>query len=212
MTGIIVKIGGAYFTNKSGDTALWHDQPGFGADFDKEGVRNVLVSLKDLDDLKAIVFGAGSFGHPAAKMLGLNAVEYVEVEAEMVARLEQNLEVLAEQFVAPLFQELDIDMELLELPRLQRNQRGAVRIVSGDEVVVEHVKRNEANRIVFYSDVEGVEVGGATLSSFAVSDLAGLLQSLSDQESDKVDVTGGMRAKLSCLDCLPDDVLIEFVC
>lgn len=203
----VLKIGGSVLTDKSRRNKL-----------DRESFEQVLKTVTDHPEDLVLVHGAGSFGHPQAKEIGLGSgtrdsfysvyralmqlneeiIEYLEgsgvktfpVNPVSSSQLENNeLEIFSD----PVKKALEHGF----LPVMHGScvvSEDKVEAVSGDRIAVEIAERLDADRL------------GMCCSSCGVKDRDGeVIEVIEDMEdfpdlgAEEDDVTGGMEAKVEKL-------------
>lgn len=204
---VVCKIGGSVFTDK------------FASDFsgvftslieaerfvDKENLLELKTKLSAFGNDFPLVFGAGVFGHNLAKRARLSSLEYRDCDLVIVKQIQQNL-----FFLDKILQEIFADWRgPIFVPRIDI-ESGKVRVVSGDEILVDMAQETGAQLILIASDVPGVYLGDELKSEFNVGMIPLLLEQMMMIEDDRIDVTGGMRGKLTCLCQLANAVLVRF--
>ena len=168
-----------------------------------------------------LIHGGGSFGHPKVKELMENGKdlrghgwEVVNVMGSMTLKV---VEALGEPFAAYSTTSLWVNdgiviepiVDALEsgwVPVLQGNVVPQGRVVSGDEIVVELVRKLRAERALLATDVPGIYPSwpprGEPLKAVRACEVeAG--------GSEGIDVTGGMRKKLEELNKVPKGVEVR---
>jgi isopentenyl phosphate kinase len=124
----------------------------------------------------------------------------------LVEQIQQNL-----LFLDKILQEIFADWRgAILVPRLDIED-GKVRVVSGDEILVDLAKKSGADLVLIASDVPGVYLGDELKTEFNVSQIPLLLEQMTTIEDNRIDVTGGMLGKLNSLRELADSVLVRFV-
>ena len=197
----ILKLGGSIITNKRGFEEL-----------NEITLREVCAAIAANSKDLILVHGAGSFGHPHVKKFGLsNSLSVARIHLACLKLSNAVCNTLAEFDVAALpihplefFRKVDgklvCDLDYITkaleagfTPVLHGDvilSDGSFDVLSGDDIVIFLAEKFNVGRIGFATDVEGVIINGKVVSSFN----AAMLSSIG--ESDKPDVTGGMRAKL----------------
>ncbi len=205
---LICKIGGSVFTNKfvadfSGVFSSLAEAECF---VDKLSLLELKTKFAAFGNEFPLVFGAGVFGHNLAKKANLTNREYRDCDLVLVEQIQQNL-----LFLDKILQEIFADWRgVILVPRLDI-QDGKVRVVSGDEILVDLAKKSGADLVLIASDVPGVYLGDELKTEFNVSQIPLLLEQMTTIEDNRIDVTGGMLGKLNCLRELADSVLVRFV-
>ncbi len=197
----ILKLGGSIITNKRGFEEL-----------NEIALKEICVAIAANSKDLILVHGAGSFGHPHVKKFGIsNSLSVARIHLACLKLSNAVCNTLADFGVAALpihplefFRKvkgelvcnLDYITKALEAgftPVLHGDvilSDDSFEVLSGDDIVIFLAEKFDAERIGFATDVEGVVVNGKIVNSFS----AAMLSSIG--ESDKPDVTGGMRAKL----------------
>lgn len=196
MTNIIVKFGGSFFSDKTAKTGVIRQD-------NLVRLATIVTELRKEAELQ-LVFGAGSFGHGLAEELGLKTDEFTKVLEHDLAPLEASLCELQQLITTCLPPDVEVYFAGLE------KKGDMVRIVSGDEIIVNLVDKAKPLVIIFYGDVQGVKAGGKLYEEFRTSDLPQIIATLAEVESDKIDVTGAMRGKLIQLSKLKSPTIIKF--
>lgn len=205
---VICKIGGSVFTDKfaSDFSGVFTSLSEVERFVDKANLLEIKTKLSVFGNEFPLVFGAGVFGHNLAKKANLTNSEYRDCDLVIVKQIQQNL-VYLQAILLDVFE--DWHGEIL-VPRLDISN-GKVRIVSGDEILVDLAKETGARLVLIASDVPGVYFGHELKTEFNVGMIPLLLEQMAMIEDDRIDVTGGMRGKLTCLRKLADSVLVRFV-
>ena len=196
MTSIIVKFGGSFFSDKTAKTGVIRQD-------NLVRLATIVTELRKEAEVQ-LVFGAGSFGHGLADVLGLKTDAFTKVSERDLAPLEASLRELKQLITACLPPDLEIHFAGVE----KRGEQ--VRIISGDEIIVNLVHKTTPQTIIFYGDVKGVIAGGKLYKELRTSDLPQIIATLEEVESDKIDVTGAMRGKLIQLSKLKSPTIIKF--
>ncbi len=205
---IIIKMGGSIITNKSRYKS-----------FRSDSCYNIIKSVKSLDTEFILIHGGGSFGHIKANKFGLpgklnkeSLLGFSEVHADMVDLNQRVISILNDLKIPsislpPAVIYMNGEMSLSAFGYYSRLGfvpvtfgdtyvvGDKIGIISGDELAVRLSAELSPEKVIFFSDVDGVYDKNPKIHKDAR-----LLRTLSDNatfEITETDVTGGMRAKVT---------------
>jgi isopentenyl phosphate kinase len=202
MSKLVVKIGGSVATNK-------HDMR--APEVVVESIKKCLDKI-DILNLKALVFGVGSFGHNKALKLGLkeipdnvdykkitNFVDHLNTYYKEVMEI---VSLYSDKFkFVPIKTVKDFEQIHIESGTIPVyfgsviDDHGKAVVLSGDSIVA---KIAGSCDILFCTDVFGVSLNsGEVVEEFKAEDLDRLIQDSVDD--GMIDATGGMSGKLQKL-------------
>lgn len=217
----IIKFGGSVITDKSSDVGVLK--------FEKiTEIGELIREMSEEFDL-VIVLGAGSFGHPLAKKFRLkeglsgdfNGALLTHASIEDMQNtiignwLKMQLRVVA---CSPMVGFLDGKVEAAGIEKIIEkglipvlhgdvvfDQEKGVRIMSGDEIVIELARQMKANQVVFVTNGDGLfDEKNQTIEKINKTNLMKKISFL-NKKTNGADVTKGFYGKIEwCVRYLPE--------
>lgn len=217
----IIKFGGSIITDKSSDVGVLNNQ--------KIAEIGELIKEMNKEFNLVVVLGAGSFGHPLAKKFRLKEGINGDFEGALLTHasvedmqnmvignwLKMHLKVVA---ISPMVGflngkvEADTIMEIVKkgiIPVLHGDvvfdQKRGVRIMSGDEIVIELARLMEVDQVVFVTNGDGLfDQEKKTIEKIKKTDLIEKI-SLLNEKTSGADVTKGFYGKIEwCVQYVPE--------
>lgn len=210
---ILIKLGGSVITDKSREYSFRPDTLKRLIEETKTGARG---------ERYIIVHGGGSFGHPGAKIYGLNTSEPVDM-ARGTAEVQYRMRTLNQMILDIMLKSglwavsvpgglvtsfhgghlVNINTEMIEelvnigtvpvaFGDVALDKVHGVTICSGDDLMLGLA--HVAEKAIFVTDVDGIYKGGTVCEVFTRDMLPLTLEDIF-RSKDRIDVTGGMNEK-----------------
>ncbi|MEM0158963.1 MAG: isopentenyl phosphate kinase [Thermoplasmataceae archaeon] len=206
---LILKLGGSVITDKKRYRT-----------FKRTATENIISQLKPYSNSGiVVVHGGGSFGHIASRKYGLpGALSELTrkgasiVHADMMDLNQSVVKIINRVLgpclgVPPSTAGSDLTNKIAELAGSGfipvtfgdvMVEPGRVRIISGDEIMLDLATKFRPDMAIFFSDVDGVYDKDPRLHSDAVLQAEVKIEPEAEN-SDVIDVTGGMLAKIKAM-------------